>query len=138
MINQAVSRDEEEFNLKLAYNSELPITKVKKQDLLLLCTNRVIPDVYHNFYKSLPCEQDNTGVSEQVSEQQINSSSTIANLKANCRDNQPVQTLQLPLRLVERIQFKAGPFIITYLSLHLSLSVDNTSFMKMVACLWKI
>jgi len=48
--------------LKPLFNSPLAISKLKKQDLMSLRSSKVIPTVYHDFYKSLPCKEDSENV----------------------------------------------------------------------------
>ncbi len=38
------------------YDSQLPISKEKKADLLQMCGSSVIPKEYHEYYRSLPCD----------------------------------------------------------------------------------
>ena len=40
------------------YGGPLQITDVKKTDLLSLCSDGTIPEVYHSFYKDLPSAKD--------------------------------------------------------------------------------
>lgn len=42
------------LDLNCLYSKPLPISQEKKKDLLKLCVKNVIPDAFHNFYKSLP------------------------------------------------------------------------------------
>ena len=43
-----------EINLKKTYKSQLPISKKIYDDLLRLCTNKTIPEMYHSEFKNLP------------------------------------------------------------------------------------
>ena len=43
--------------LKPRYSGPLPISKQKKNDLIKLCRNRVIPNAYHAFYQNLLCAE---------------------------------------------------------------------------------
>ena len=56
VLCQSLSQVPDEESLQLAYSRPIPITKAKKHDLLALCTAKVIPEAYHQFFKSLPCE----------------------------------------------------------------------------------
>jgi len=48
--------NEQKITVPTAYSGPLPITQEKKNDLMtLLC---FIPDVYHDFYKSLKTSND--------------------------------------------------------------------------------
>ncbi len=42
------------LELKCLYSKPIPIIHEKKKDLLNLCKKGVIPDNFHNFFKSLP------------------------------------------------------------------------------------
>ena len=39
--------------LKAAYAKEIPVSEVKKRDLVALCKKKVIPQPFHHEYKSL-------------------------------------------------------------------------------------
>lgn len=46
--------DYSDNSLKKAYSKKLPITKLKKRDLLKMCTEKNIPAELHPWYNSLP------------------------------------------------------------------------------------
>lgn len=48
------STNKSNLELNCLYSKPLPISQEKKNDLLKLCVKNVIPDAFHNFYKSLP------------------------------------------------------------------------------------
>lgn len=45
-----------EIELQQRYPSKLPISVCKKKDLLSLCTNGIIPESFHEYYKGLPTD----------------------------------------------------------------------------------
>lgn len=46
------------FRLSNAYSKPRPISSLKKADLLKLCKTQVIPEEFHNYYKSLPTSKE--------------------------------------------------------------------------------
>ncbi|XP_045506624.1 uncharacterized protein LOC123702846 [Colias croceus] len=48
-------------DLPRAYKQCLPITKLKKKDLLQLCKKNIIPKELHGWYESLPCLKEDQG-----------------------------------------------------------------------------
>ena len=48
------SKSESVIALLPKYRSQIPISKAKKKDLMDLCRNKVIDEVYHSWYEALP------------------------------------------------------------------------------------
>lgn len=53
--HQIVVQSKSIGNVPACYKSQLPISKIKLDDLLKLCTDNVIPQIFQGEYKSLKC-----------------------------------------------------------------------------------
>ena len=58
-----LSKSESVIALQPKYKSQIPISKAKKKDLMDLCRNKVIDEVYHSWYEALPVA---TGVVDKL------------------------------------------------------------------------
>ena len=51
---------ESEKDLTLCYDTKLPISMQKKNDLVALCSKEIIPEEFHSYYESLPSSKKET------------------------------------------------------------------------------
>ncbi|KAF9405265.1 hypothetical protein HW555_013933 [Spodoptera exigua] len=56
--NRNTERLSREFEIKQAYDGDLPISRNKYKDLINLCQTNIIPEKYHNFYQKLKFDQN--------------------------------------------------------------------------------
>ena len=87
--------------LQPLYDRQLSISKLKKQDLLSLCSSCVIPSLYHNFYRDLPTS-DLPGIRDAAmsedncdSGKAVDETSVILNLSTECNETQNQDVMQL-------------------------------------------
>jgi len=91
--------------LQPLYDRQLSISKLKKQDLLSLCSSCVIPSLYHDFYKALPTsdlpgirdaavleDDDDNGI---AADSFLDETSVILNLPTGRNETQNQDALQL-------------------------------------------
>ena len=90
--------------LQPLYETQLPISKLKKQDLLSLCSSCVIPSLYHDFYRALPTSDlpgsgeaavfADVGDSGRAADSVLDETSVNLNLPTGCNETQHHDVVQ--------------------------------------------